>query len=140
MSRTQLSAMQAKGQVTIPAAIRRRLGLKTGDLVTFVETEQGVLIRPQEVIAMGALDAIGKALAEKGVSLDDLLESGQEIRTGLVREHYPSPPSTLCKPVGKGSLSCGSARPTSSSPPPGGHELASSTRRAQGPRSLLEAR
>ena len=86
MPRTQLSAMQAKGQVTIPASIRRRLGLKTGDFVTFVETEQGILIRPQEVVAMGALDAIGKALAEKGVSLEDLLESGQDIRAALVQE------------------------------------------------------
>lgn len=89
MSRTQLSAIQAKGQITIPASIRRRLGLKTGDFVTFVETDQGVLIRPQEVIAMGALDAIGKALAEKGVSLDDLLESGKDIRATLAQEHYP---------------------------------------------------
>ena len=89
MSRTQLSAMQAKGQITIPAAIRRRLGLKTGDLVTFVETEQGVLIRPQEVIAMESLDAIGRALAAKGISLDDLLEAGQEIRTSLSQEQYP---------------------------------------------------
>lgn len=89
MTRTQLSAIQAKGQITIPASIRRRLGLKTGDFVTFIETEQGVLIRPQEVIAMGALDAIGKALAEKGVSLDDLLESGKDIRATLAQERYP---------------------------------------------------
>ena len=95
MSRTQLSAMQAKGQVTIPASIRRRLGLKTGDFVTFVETEQGVLIRPQEVIAMGSLDAIGKALSEKGVSLDDLLESGQEIRGALAQLRGAAHPSLL---------------------------------------------
>ena len=33
-------------------------GCKKGDLVAFVETEQGVLINPQEVVAMDALDRI----------------------------------------------------------------------------------
>jgi AbrB family looped-hinge helix DNA binding protein len=58
-----------KGQVTIPAEIRKKLGLKKGDLVAFVETEEGVLISPQEVIATQALDQIGQALKEKGVTL-----------------------------------------------------------------------
>jgi hypothetical protein len=32
----KLSVIQAKGQVTIPAEIRKKLGLKQGDLVAFV--------------------------------------------------------------------------------------------------------
>ena len=46
-----LSKVQRKGQVTIPAGIRKKLGLKKGDLVAFVETEQGVLISPQDNVA-----------------------------------------------------------------------------------------
>ena len=88
MARLKLSAVQAKGQVTIPAAIRERLGLKKGDLVAFVETDQGVLITPQEVVATAALDKVGEALKDKGVSLEDLIESGRDVRGALIEERY----------------------------------------------------
>jgi len=87
-ARKQLTAMQAKGQVTIPAAIRRKLGLKTGDLVAFVETEQGVMLSPQQVVGMQALDEIGRVLREQGVDLDSLMASGRDIRADLLRERY----------------------------------------------------
>jgi AbrB family looped-hinge helix DNA binding protein len=88
MSAPKLSVVQTKGQVTIPVEIRKKLGLKKGDLVAFIETEQGVLITPQEVIAMGALDRIGEALRKRGISLDELIESGREIRGQLLQEEY----------------------------------------------------
>ena len=83
---TELSIVQVKGQVTIPAEIRQRWGLKKGDLVAFVETEQGVMISPQEVVAMNALDQIGRALRERGITLEELIESGREIRGQLIEE------------------------------------------------------
>ena len=43
----------------------KKLGLEKGDLVAFVETEQGVLITPQEVVATAALDKIGALGEEK---------------------------------------------------------------------------
>jgi len=84
----KLSVVQEKGQVTIPAGIRRKLGLKKGDLVAFVETEQGVLISPQEVIAMDILDRMGQVLREKGVTLEELIEDGRKIRGALLEEEY----------------------------------------------------
>ena len=68
--------------------IRRKLGLEKGDLVAFVETEQGVLITPQEIIAMDALDRIGAILEEKGLTLEELMESGREIRGKLIEKEY----------------------------------------------------
>jgi len=88
MPASKLSKVQAKGQITIPADIRERWGLKPGDLVAFVETEEGVLISPQEVVAMEALDRIGEALKRRGVSLEELMESGREIRGQLLEEEY----------------------------------------------------
>jgi antitoxin PrlF len=88
MPASKLSVVQEKGQVTIPVEIRRRLGLKKGDLVAFVETEQGVLISPQEIIAMDALDQIGEVLKEKGLTLEELMESGREIRGKLLEKEY----------------------------------------------------
>jgi AbrB family looped-hinge helix DNA binding protein len=43
--------IQEKGQVTIPHQIRNKLNLKKGDLVVFVETDSGVMVRPAAVIA-----------------------------------------------------------------------------------------
>jgi len=80
--------VQEKGQVTLPAKLRRKLGLKKGDLVAVTETEEGVLVIPQEVIAMKALDKLGAMLKEKGITLEELIESGREIRGQLLEEKY----------------------------------------------------
>jgi AbrB family looped-hinge helix DNA binding protein len=89
-SRLNLVRIQEKGQVTLPADIRKRLGLKKGDLVAVVETSEGVLIAPQEVVATRGLAEIGEALREQGLSLEDMIESGREIREDLFREQYGS--------------------------------------------------
>jgi AbrB family looped-hinge helix DNA binding protein len=85
---SKLVRVQEKGQVTLPAEIRERLGLKKGDLVAIVETPDGVLITPQQVVATRALDRIGEILREQGLSLEELIESGRTERTTLIREQY----------------------------------------------------
>lgn len=86
MPALNLSVVQEKGQVTIPAEIRRKLGVKKGDLVAFIETERGVLISPREAVAMDALGRIGRALKERGISLEELIASGREVRAQLLQE------------------------------------------------------
>jgi AbrB family looped-hinge helix DNA binding protein len=85
---TETVRVQAKGQVTIPTKIRRKLNLKKGDMVSFVETKDGVLIKPAEVIITEALDEIGKALKEEGITLEEWIERGREIRGQLLEEMY----------------------------------------------------
>jgi antitoxin PrlF len=86
MNDRKLVRMQDKGQVTIPTEIRKKLGLKRGDLVAVVETPDGVFITPQQVLATKALDSIGEILKEQGVSLDEVIASGRQIRTGILQE------------------------------------------------------
>lgn len=74
--------------MTLPADVRRRLGLKKGDLVAITETADGVLITPQEVIATKLLDRLGETLRERGISLDEWIKSGREIRGQLLEEEY----------------------------------------------------
>jgi antitoxin PrlF len=88
MNDRKLVRMQEKGQVTIPQEIRKKLGLKRGDLVAVMETPDGVFITPQQVLASKALDTIGNILKEQGLSLDELIASGREIRTELLQETY----------------------------------------------------
>jgi antitoxin PrlF len=80
--------MQEKGQVTIPTEIRKKLGLKRGDLVAVMETPDGVFITPQQVVATKAFDRIGDILKEQGLSVDELIASGREIRADLLQETY----------------------------------------------------
>lgn len=84
----KLVRVQEKGQVTLPTEVRKRLGIKKGDLVAITETPEGVLITPQEVLATRALDRIGQALRDQGLSLEDLIESGREERGQIIQEKY----------------------------------------------------
>jgi antitoxin PrlF len=88
MNDRKLVRMQEKGQVTIPTEIRKKLGLKRGDLVAVMETPDGVYITPQQVVASKALDSIGDILKEQGLSLEELITSSREIRTDLLQETY----------------------------------------------------
>jgi AbrB family looped-hinge helix DNA binding protein len=85
---TETVRVQAKGQVTIPTKIRKKLNLQQGDLVSFVETKDGVLIKPAEVLLTETLDEIGKALKEEGITLEEWIERGREIRGQLLEEMY----------------------------------------------------
>ena len=80
--------VQEKGQVTIPSIIRKKLHLKKGDLVTFVETNLGIIIRPAEVIVTETLEEIGKTLKNKGISLEEIIERGRDLRGELIENEY----------------------------------------------------
>ncbi len=84
----KLVRVQEKGQVTLPADIRKRLGLKKGDLVAVEETPDGVLITSQHVLALRDLDRMGAILREQGITLEEWMESGRAIREELYREKY----------------------------------------------------
>jgi AbrB family looped-hinge helix DNA binding protein len=47
--------VQAKGQVTIPKEIREKLKLQPGDLVVFVDTDDGVMVKPAAVVTNDSL-------------------------------------------------------------------------------------
>lgn len=86
--------VQEKGQVTLPAEVRKHLGMKKGDLVAVTETPDGVLITPRSALLIKemdkALDEIGAALREQGLTLEDMIERGRVIREELYREQYGS--------------------------------------------------
>jgi AbrB family looped-hinge helix DNA binding protein len=97
MNDRKLVRIQEKGQVTIPTEIRKKLGLKRGDVVAVMETPDGVFITPQQVVATKALDSIGDVLKAQGVSLDALIAAGRDIRTDLIQETYGSTESSKAR-------------------------------------------
>lgn len=68
----KVSRLQKRGQVTIPIEIRQRLGLEEGDMVAFVETDEGIVISPQEMLPTDALNQMASYLADRGVGLEEL--------------------------------------------------------------------
>jgi len=61
------STITSKGQVTIPAALRKRLGLKEGDRVEFLEEDGRVTVRRVE---NNVESAFGLVKARRTVSLE----------------------------------------------------------------------
>jgi len=81
MQERRLVRIEQKGQVTLPAPMLKDLGLKEGDVVEVERTSGGqIVLTPQELIAVRDLDEIGRVLVQQGLSLEDLIESGREMR------------------------------------------------------------
>lgn len=76
------------GTLSIPSELLEKAGLSEGDFVAITETEKGLLISPQKSPWMEAIDELGRLLTEEGITLDELVESGREIRGEIYREKY----------------------------------------------------
>ena len=77
------AVLSSKGQVTIPAAVRRRLGLDAGDRIEFVELKEGgfvikpaiddvralkgLLKKPKDPVSIEDMDAAVRRGAERGL-------------------------------------------------------------------------
>lgn len=84
--------IQENGQVTLPKALRREYQLSKGDEVVFERTKDGWLIRKQEPDPMKLLDELGAILEARGITLDELIASGRNVRGEIVREQYEVDP------------------------------------------------
>lgn len=80
--------IQDSGQVTLPAEFRKKYNLKKGDVIVFEDTENGILISPRETLVMRLMDEIGEELKERGVTLEELMQDGRELRGDLLHEMY----------------------------------------------------
>ncbi|MGH7915603.1 MAG: AbrB/MazE/SpoVT family DNA-binding domain-containing protein [Candidatus Binataceae bacterium] len=66
------SQLTSKGQATIPASVRIKLGLKPGDAVIFEESEAGtVYIRKAEPVDREFISALEGTLSEWNSENDD---------------------------------------------------------------------
>jgi antitoxin PrlF len=74
-----VSTVSSKGQVTIPADIRRRLGVGATDKVSFVVTDDGTVeLRPARFSLDSVLGAL-PALANESVDLDPEIDAAREV-------------------------------------------------------------
>ncbi len=80
--------VQEKGQVTIPRTIRRKLNLKKGDLVTFISTENGVIIKTLDLAASDLLAALEKSLLARGIQLSDVLARSRSVGAEVLAREF----------------------------------------------------
>jgi len=74
--------------MTLPAEIIKKYHIQEGDLIGFRETQNGLLVDLTAVEVARALDEIGAGLREKEITLEEMIESGREIRGELLKEMY----------------------------------------------------
>lgn len=78
-----VATISANGQITLPADVRRRLGLGPGDKVVFIENEEGdtVVVRPSVAALLEAQRAFAGASGALGVDTeDDVQQLVNEVR------------------------------------------------------------
>ena len=84
----RLLQVEENGRVVLPPDLQQKLRLKQGDPVAVVETPDGLLLTTEALLADRDFELVDAELRKQGLSLDDLIESGREIRGDLLKEMY----------------------------------------------------
>jgi AbrB family looped-hinge helix DNA binding protein len=86
----ELAKITTSGQITIPLQIRRKLGIKEGDKVMFLEEENRVILLNSSQIALGKLQSAMYGEAEKAGLNDeeDVVKLCKDVRKELYSERY----------------------------------------------------
>ena len=86
----EISRISSKGQVTIPIDIRKRLKLKEGDKIIFVEEDDRVFIANASLVALKRMEKVMEGKAEKvGIkNEDDVVALVKEVRRELWEKNY----------------------------------------------------
>jgi AbrB family looped-hinge helix DNA binding protein len=80
-----ISTISSKGQITIPAGVRRQLGVRPADKVAFVVTDRGTVeLRASRVTLESVLGSI-PALPDESTDLDR--EIGEAIEAAARPDH-----------------------------------------------------
>ena len=82
------SRVYSKGQVTIPAKIRKSLNIGEGTKLSFLQIGEVVLLSPRSLVVPGAQREIAWIMEKEGVTLRELLEGLEEERLRYNREEY----------------------------------------------------
>ncbi|MDA8334349.1 MAG: AbrB/MazE/SpoVT family DNA-binding domain-containing protein [Peptococcaceae bacterium] len=85
-----IARISSKGQVTIPIEIRRKLGVKEGDKVIFLEKDHNIILLNANRLAFNSLQAEMAGEAEKaGVTGEQaVIDLVKEVRQTIWEERY----------------------------------------------------
>jgi bifunctional DNA-binding transcriptional regulator/antitoxin component of YhaV-PrlF toxin-antitoxin module len=81
--------MRAKGNITIPAELRKKYALEDGDVFTLIDLGDGSFFVVPRVSIVPKLVAELEAMREEaGVTIEELLEDVPKIRRSVYEERY----------------------------------------------------
>lgn len=84
----QVVQIRDRWQMTLPADVRRRLGLRKGDVFTVLQVGDTVVLTRKKLVVPELADKIAQIMAEDGVTLDDLLNDLDKQRASYNREYH----------------------------------------------------
>ena len=78
-----------KGTLTLPASLRKKYNLNTGDILTVIDLGEGsVLLVPKISKVTGLGDEIGRIMEKKGTYEADLIKDLDQEREEYYRKNY----------------------------------------------------
>lgn len=86
----ELARITSKGQITIPAEIRKKLNLKEGDKVIFIEEGDRIIFANSSMVALKEFQDKMKGVAEeRGIyGEEDVDKLVREVRKAIWEEKY----------------------------------------------------
>lgn len=80
--------LRERGQITLPAQLREELGVDAGDFFTIVKVDSYVVMTPKRLMVSEVASQLEQLLAEKELTLDDLMNGLEDERARLFEEQY----------------------------------------------------
>jgi len=80
--------VRGRGQLTIPASLRKDLNLDDDAALTVVKVGDVLLLTPRKLIGDAVAKKAARAMKQAGVKLDDLLADLGKQRERYTRERY----------------------------------------------------
>jgi bifunctional DNA-binding transcriptional regulator/antitoxin component of YhaV-PrlF toxin-antitoxin module len=84
--RTYPIRLRDRGQITVPRAVRERLAVADGDILTLLQVGEVVLLTSKQPQTPQLADKIADLMEQEGVSLADLLLGLAEEREAIWRQ------------------------------------------------------
>ena len=89
MSVSTTIQIRGKGTVTIPVELRRKYGLDDGDVITLIDLGDGSFLLTPIVTRVDRLgDRVAQAMAEEGISLEEIMTALDEERERYYQKRY----------------------------------------------------
>lgn len=80
--------VRERGQFTIPAEIRRQMGIEEGDVFSLLQLGDTLVATRKKLVTPEIARLVEALMEEEGVTLGDLLEGLEEQRRVYAREKY----------------------------------------------------
>lgn len=89
MSVSTTIQLRGKGTLTLPVELRRKYGLQEGDALTLIDLGEGSFLLTPQLTQLDRLgDRVAQALADEGLTLEDILLTLREERERYYHERY----------------------------------------------------